>query len=228
MKKFLLLLLFMTVSSYAENNKETFYNIILKNDIDVFLDGGETLLFNDKEKFLATTASNIVKEFKKNELKATKKFNDKTVFITGKADSIRKTATGNAQIIFANNQMGFEYFSATLEKSETDEIADLDDNSPVVVICEKFRKTTMNMPMMYDCVMVNSYLEKLKETLPTEFTSFVPVLYEIAKVATDDFKGIDLNTKAGKDKMFKILKNINKLSKEKQEKIKELKEKIKN
>ena len=84
------------------------------------------------------------------------------------------------------------------------------------------------MPMMYDCVMVNSYLEKLKETLPTEFTSFVPVLYEIAKVATDDFKGIDLNTKAGKDKMFKILKNINKLSKEKQEKIKELKEKIKN
>lgn len=65
MKKFLLLLLFMTVSSYAENNKETFYNIILKNDIDVFLDGGETLLFNDKEKFLATTASNIVKEFKK-------------------------------------------------------------------------------------------------------------------------------------------------------------------
>lgn len=227
MKKFLLFV-FIIIHSYAIDNKETFYNFIIKDDFDVFLEGGNSLLFSDKEKFLATTAGNILKEFKKNELKATKHFSNKDVFVKGKAENIRKTATGNAQIIFLNSQMSLEYFSATLDKSETEKVADLDDNKPIVVACKSFRKTTMNMPMMYDCVMADTYLENFKEALIKEENSFLSAYYEVAKIATDDFKGIDLKTEKGKSKMVKSMKNINKLSKEKQEKIKAIKEKLKN
>ena len=224
MKKIALLFMVL-LSGYADDNKEAFYDLMIRNDFVTFLEGGNSFLFEDKEKFIATTSDKILKEFKKNELKAAKKFNDKDVFIMGQVGSIRQTATGNAQIIFATNQPIFESFSATLDKSETDKAAELDDNKPIVIVCKKFRKSMMNMPMMHECIMADSYLDKLKESLNKD--NDFSVLYEVAKIATDDFKDIDLKTKKGQEKLFKALKNIDKLSKEKQDKIKELKGKIK-
>lgn len=225
MKKIISLLFMVLLSGYADDNKEAFYDLMIRNDFVTFLEGGNSFLFEDKEKFIATTSDKILKEFKKNELKATKKFNDKDVFIMGQVGSIRQTATGNAQIIFATNQPIFEKFSATLDKSETDKAAELDDNEPIVIVCKNFRKSMMNMPMMHECIMADSYLDKLKESLNKD--NYFPVLYEVAKIATDDFKDIDLKTKKGQEKLFKALKNIDKLSKEKQDKIKELEGKIK-
>ena len=225
MKKIASLLFMVLLNGYADDNKEAFYDLMIRNDFATFLEGGNSFLFEDKEKFIATTSDKILKEFKKNELKAAKKFNDKDVFIMGQVGSIRQTATGNAQIIFATNQPIFESFSATLDKSETDKAAELDDNKPIVIVCKNFRKSMMNMPMMHECIMADSYLDKLKESLNKD--NDFSVLYEVAKIATDDFKDIDLKTKKGQEKLFKALKNINKLSKEKQDKIKELKEKIK-
>jgi hypothetical protein len=225
MKKIVSLLFMVLLSGYADDNKDAFYDLMIRNDFATFLEGGDSFLFEDKEKFIATTSDKILKEFKKNELKAAKKFNDKDVFIMGQVGSIRQTATGNAQIIFATNQPIFESFSATLDKSETDKAAELDDNKPIVIVCKKFRKSMMNMPMMHECVMADSYLDKLKESLNKD--NDFSVLYEVAKIATDDFKDIDLKTKKGQEKLFKALKNIDKLSKEKQDKIKELKGKIK-
>lgn len=225
MKKIVSLLFMVLLSGYADDNKDAFYDLMIRNDFATFLEGGDSFLFEDKEKFIATTSDKILKEFKKNELKAAKKFNDKDVFIMGQVGSIRQTATGNAQIIFATNQPIFESFSATLDKSETDKAAELDDNKPIVIVCKNFRKSMMNMPMMHECVMADSYLDKLKESLNKD--NDFSVLYEVAKIATDDFKDIDLKTKKGQEKLFKALKNIDKLSKEKQDKIKELKGKIK-
>jgi hypothetical protein len=225
MKKAISLLFMVLLSGYADDNKDAFYDLMIRNDFATFLEGGDSFLFDDKEKFIATTSDKILKEFKKNELKAAKKFNDKDVFIMGQVGSIRQTATGNAQIIFATNQPIFESFSATLDKSETDKAAELDDNKPIVIVCKNFRKSMMNMPMMHECVMADSYLDKLKESLNKD--NDFSVLYEVAKIATDDFKDIDLKTKKGQEKLFKALKNIDKLSKEKQDKIKELKGKIK-
>lgn len=225
MKKVISLLFMVLLSGYADDNKEAFYDLMIRNDFVIFLEGGNSFLFEDKEKFIATTSDKILKEFKKNELKAAKKFNDKDVFIMGQVGSIRQTATGNAQIIFATNQPIFESFSATLDKSETDKAAELDDNKPIVIVCKNFRKSMMNMPMMHECIMADSYLDKLKESLNKD--NDFSVLYEVAKIATDDFKDIDLKTKKGQEKLFKALKNIDKLSKEKQDKIKELKGKIK-
>lgn len=224
MKKIALLFMVL-LSGYADDNKEAFYDLMIRNDFVTFLEGGNSFLFEDKEKFIATTSDKILKEFKKNELKAAKKFNDKDVFIMGQVGSIRQTATGNAQIIFTTNQPIFEKFSATLDKSETDKAAELDDNKPIVIVCKNFRKSMMNMPMMHECIMADSYLDKLKESLNKD--NDFSVLYEVAKIATDDFKDIDLKTKKGQEKLFKALKNIDKLSKEKQDKIKELKGKIK-
>ncbi len=225
MKKVISLLFMVLLSGYADDNKEAFYDLMIRNDFVTFLEGGNSFLFEDKEKFIATTSDKILKEFKKNELKAAKKFNDKDVFIMGRVGSIRQTATGNAQIIFTTNQPIFEKFSATLDKSETDKAAELDDNKPIVIVCKNFRKSMMNMPMMHECIMADSYLDKLKESLNKD--NDFSVLYEVAKIATDDFKDIDLKTKKGQEKLFKALKNIDKLSKEKQDKIKELKGKIK-
>lgn len=221
MKKIMSLLFMVLLSGYADDNKDAFYDLMIRNDFATFLEGGNSFLFDDKEKFVAMTSDKILKEFKKNELKAAKKFNDKDVFIMGQVGSIRQTATGNAQIIFATNQPIFESFSATLDKSETDKAAELDDNKPIVIVCKNFRKSMMNMPMMHECVMADSYLDKLKESLNKD--NDFSVLYEVAKIATDDFKDIDLKTKKGQEKLFKALKNIDKLSKEKQDKIKELK-----
>lgn len=226
MKKIALLLFMFILSGYADNNKDAFYDLMIRDDFITFLDGGKSFLFEDKEKFIATTSDKILKEFKKNELKAAKKFNDKDVFIMGQVGSIRQTATGNAQVIFTTNQPIFEKFSATLDKSETDKAAELDDNKPIVIVCRNFRKSMMNMPMMHECIMADSYLDRFKEAI-LDKDSNLSVSYEVAKIATDDFKDIDLKTKKGQEKLFKALKNIDKLSKEKQDKIKELKGKIK-
>ncbi|WP_169763895.1 OB-fold protein [Campylobacter mucosalis] len=204
MKKLAFIFL-LALMCYAEtDNKTAFYNFIIKDEINSFIDGGENRFFSNNDNFLATTSDKIIKEFKANELKAIKKFDDKNVIISGNVGSIRETATGNAQIIFATKQMMLENFSATLKKSETQKASELDQNQKVIIVCRQFRKSTFNMPMMHDCVMLDAFLQDFIDEVKNdqEKSKFLDAFYEIGQIATDGFKDIDLSTKK------KVKKNL--------------------
>ncbi|MEQ5223666.1 hypothetical protein ABN242_16830 [Providencia alcalifaciens] len=128
---------------------------MLKDDANTFLRHGKSMFFADIGNY---SSSEIIADYRNNELYANKKYFNKALRVTGKASEIRADSSGNGII-----EMGNTGYSTGLRlhiDGDSEYAINLTKGAPVDVICVG-GKLTNGVPVMQDCSSASEYTDTL-------------------------------------------------------------------
>lgn len=124
------------------NDKEKrILSVLLKDDIQVFIDGGDSMFFKSgenkmgKELPLVITANHLQTEYEKNEVAADQKFKNKNLLVSGKVREIAKDFAGNIVIHLQGGSNPFMTPMVSMEDGYIDYAAHLEKAQNVHLVC---------------------------------------------------------------------------------------------
>lgn len=160
--KALLLTCFVAVSAHAElpslkpNNMEAFNNYFsaaMKNEKETFLDDGDVFLVSVP----TVKASDVIADYKANELKGNKNYKGKEVRIRTVASSI-KEGIANKPYIVANGKNQFENIFIYIDPKD-DRFLEISKGDKIDLIC-KGDGVIMETPVFKNCAFPEDYIDK--------------------------------------------------------------------
>lgn len=130
---------------------------ILENDANTFLRHGKSMFFTDIGNY---SSSEIIADYRSNELSANKKYLNKALRITGKASEISVDASGNGIIEMGN--VGCSTGLRLHIDSDSEYAINLTKGAPVDVICVGGVLTNANsMPVIQGCSSTSKHIDTL-------------------------------------------------------------------
>ena len=156
-------------------------NNLLKDESAIFLGGGETMTFEGGP--LAVSATDVAKEYEKNQVSADKKYFKKSLLVTGSISSIN-SGLGNEPYIVLRSANEFLSPQIYFHKNNVEKIASLKKGQKLSFVCDG-AGAIVGTPMFKKCSFADDYAaEKIAETKSEiqEFLSGKNVKSEVAPV----------------------------------------------
>lgn len=151
----LLMLIGFNVS--ANDNAKRLTELLIKDDITIFRDGGDSLI---DETIPRVTASQLISEYSNNQYKYEKAYDKQLVNIKTVASGVKTDLSGDPYIV-ANGKNQFEYVS--LELKNKDDAMNINKGNKIDMICVGTKNNVM-FPTLKNCVTADSYFQKFIET----------------------------------------------------------------
>lgn len=158
MKKIIAVSLLMLIgfNASANENAKRLIELLIKDDISVFRNGGES---NINDEIFVVKASQLISEYENNQYKYEKKYDKQLVNIKTLASGIKTDLSGDPYIV-ANGKNQFEYVS--LELKNKDDAMNINKGSKIDMICVGTKNNVM-FPTLKNCVTADSYFKKFIE-----------------------------------------------------------------
>ena len=150
----LLMLIGFNVS--ANDNAKRLTELLIKDDISIFRDGGGALI---DETIPRVTASQLISEYSNNQYKYEKAYDKQLVNIKTVASGVKTDLSGDPYIV-ANGKNQFEYVS--LELKNKDDAMNINKGNKIDMICVGTKNNVM-FPILKNCVTADSYFQKFLE-----------------------------------------------------------------
>lgn len=150
----LLMLIGFNVS--ANDNAKRLTELLIKDDISIFRDGGDSLI---DETIPRVTASQLISEYSNNQYKYEKAYDKQLVNIKTVASGVKTDLSGDPYIV-ANGKNQFEYVS--LELKNKDDAMNINKGNKIDMICVGTKNNVM-FPILKNCVTADSYFQKFLE-----------------------------------------------------------------
>ena len=139
------------------------------NELVDFLDGQETLLF--EEKLIATSAVNVSKEYNDNQVSADQKFYKKRILVNGIIASIN-SGLGNEPYISLRGENVFMNPQIHFSESNIEKIAKLKKSQKLSFVCEG-GGSVAGVPIFRKCIFADDYAAKIIATIKPKVQSFL-------------------------------------------------------
>lgn len=161
MKKIIAVLVLSLIgfNTSANDNAKRLTEVLIKDDISVFRNGGDSLI---NVIIPRVSASQLISEYNNNQYKYEKNYDNKVVYIKTVASGVKTDLSGDPYIV-ANGKNQFEYVS--LELKNKDDAININKGSKLDLICVGTKNNVM-FPTLQNCVTADSYFQKfLEETM---------------------------------------------------------------
>lgn len=153
------ILTLISFNSFANDNAKKVIELIIKDEIDIFSQGGKARLNNY---IPIVNASQLISKYKNNQYKYEKEFDNQIVNIKTRASGVKTDLFGDAYVE-ANGNNEFEYVS--LELKNKDDAININKGDKIDMICVG-TKNNIIFPTLENCVTTDSYFQKfLKVTM---------------------------------------------------------------
>ncbi|PXY99067.1 OB-fold protein [Gilliamella apicola] len=143
-------------SASANDNAKRLTEMLINEDITIFKTAGDSII---GEKILIVSASDLNKEFSKDQTKYEKKYDNQLINIITQAPEVKTDLNGNPSIIInGDNQSEL----VSIELKNRDEALNIKKGSELDLICLG-TKDNVKLPVLKDCVTADSYFQKFLE-----------------------------------------------------------------
>lgn len=143
-------------NSSANDNAKRIIEMLIKDDISVFRDGGGS---NITDLIPTVNASQLISEYSNNQYKYEKTYNNKLVNIKTVASGVKTDLSGDPFVV-ANGKNQFEYVS--LELKNKDDAMNINKGNKLDLICLGTKDNVM-FPILKKCVTSDSYFQSFLE-----------------------------------------------------------------
>jgi hypothetical protein len=144
----------------ANDNAKRLTELLIKDDISVFRNGGDAIL---REYIPSVSASQLISEYSNNQFKYEKTYDKRLVNIKTVASGVKTDFSGNPYIV-ANGKNQFEHVS--LELKNKDDAMNINKGNKIDMICVGTKNNVM-FPSLKNCVTADSYFQKFFEMTMT-------------------------------------------------------------
>ena len=152
----ILILTLFGFSASANDNAKRLTEMLIKEDINIFKTAGDSII---GEKILIVSASDLNKEFSKDQTKYEKKYDNQLINIITQAPEVKTDLNGNPSIVInGDNQSEL----VSIELKNRDEALNIKKGSELDLICLG-TKDNVKLPVLKDCVTSDSYFQKFLE-----------------------------------------------------------------
>ena len=143
-------------SAFANDNAKRLTEMLINEDITIFKTAGDSII---GEKILIVSASDLNKEFSKDQTKYEKKYDNQLINIITQAPEVKTDLNGNPSIVInGDNQSEL----VSIELKNRDEALNIKKGSELDLICLG-TKDNVKLPVLKDCVTADSYFQKFLE-----------------------------------------------------------------
>ena len=143
-------------SASANDNAKRLTEMLINEDINIFKTAGDSII---GEKILIVSASDLNKEFSKDQTKYEKKYDNQLINIITQAPEVKTDLNGNPSIVInGDNQSEL----VSIELKNRDEALNIKKGSELDLICLG-TKDNVKLPVLKDCVTADSYFQKFLE-----------------------------------------------------------------
>ena len=143
-------------SASANDNAKRLTEMLINEDITIFKTAGDSII---GEKILIVSASDLNKEFSKDQTKYEKKYDNQLINIITQAPEVKTDLNGNPSIVInGDNQSEL----VSIELKNRDEALNIKKGSELDLICLG-TKDNVKLPVLKDCVTADSYFQKFLE-----------------------------------------------------------------
>ena len=143
-------------SASANDNAKRLTEMLINEDITIFKTAGDSII---GEKILIVSASDLNKEFSKDQTKYEKKYDNQLINIITQAPEVKTDLNGNPSIVInGDNQSEL----VSIELKNRDEALNIKKGSELDLICLG-TKDNVKLPVLKDCVIADSYFQKFLE-----------------------------------------------------------------
>ena len=143
-------------SASANDNAKRLTEMLINEDITIFKTAGDSII---GEKILIVSASDLNKEFSKDQTKYEKKYDNQLINIITQAPEVKTDLNGNPSIVInGDNQSEL----VSIELKNRDEALNIKKGSELDLICLG-TKDNVKLPVLKDCVTAESYFQKFLE-----------------------------------------------------------------
>lgn len=143
-------------SASANDNAKRLTEMLINEDITIFKTAGDSII---GEKILIVSASDLNKEFSKDQTKYEKKYDNQLINIITQAPEVKTDLNGNPSIVInGDNQSEL----VSIELKNRDEALNIKKGSELDLICLG-TKDNVKLPVLKDCVTSDSYFQKFLE-----------------------------------------------------------------
>ena len=143
-------------NSSANDNAKRLIEMLIKDDIAVFKNSGNSLI---NKSLPIVNASQLINEYSNNQYKYEKTYNNKLVNIKTVASGVKTDLLGDPFVV-ANGKNQFEYVS--LELKNKDDAMNINKGSKLDLICVGTKDNVM-FPVLKKCVTSDSYFQSFLE-----------------------------------------------------------------
>jgi hypothetical protein len=147
-------------NALANDNAKRLTELLIKDDISVFRNGGGAIL---SEYISSVNASQLISEYSNNQYKYEKAYDKQLVNIKTVASGVKTDLSGDPYIV-ANGKNQFEYVS--LELKNKDDAMNINKGNKLELICVGTKNNVM-FPSLKNCVTADSYFQKFLEATMT-------------------------------------------------------------
>lgn len=143
-------------SASANDNAKRLTEMLINEDITIFKTAGDSII---GEKILIVSASDLNKEFSKDQTKYEKKYDNQLINIITQPPEVKTNLNGNPSIVInGDNQSEL----VSIELKNRDEALNIKKGSELDLICLG-TKDNVKLPVLKDCVTSDSYFQKFLE-----------------------------------------------------------------
>ena len=143
-------------NSSANDNAKRLIEMLIKDDIAVFKNGGNSLI---NKSLPIVNASQLINEYSNNQYKYEKTYNNQVINIKTVASGVKTDLSGDPFVV-ANGKNQFEYVS--LELKNKDDAMNINKGSKLDLICVGTKDNVM-FPILKKCVTSDSYFQSFLE-----------------------------------------------------------------
>ena len=143
-------------SASANDNAKRLTEMLINEDITIFKTAGDSII---GEKILIVSASDLNKEFSKDQTKYEKKYDNQLINIITQAPEVKTDLNGNPSIVINGDNQSELVF---IELKNRDEALNIKKGSELDLICLG-TKDNVKLPVLKDCVTADSYFQKFLE-----------------------------------------------------------------
>ncbi|MDP1659795.1 MAG: hypothetical protein Q8L73_10665 [Methylotenera sp.] len=142
---------------------------LIKDETSVFLDGGESLIFKDN--LLAVTATDVAKEYEKNQVSADQKYFKQSLLVTGSISSIN-SGLGNEPYVVLRGINEFLSPQIHFNKNNVAKIAELKKGQKLSFVCNG-AGAIIGTPMFNNCSFADDYAAIKVAEIRTKIQKFL-------------------------------------------------------
>ena len=139
-------------NSFANDNAKRLTEQIIKEDIAIFRNGGDSML---SYSIPTVNASQLINEYSNNQYKYEKTYSNQVINIKTVASGVKTDLSGDPFVV-ANGKNQFEYVS--LELKNKDDAMNINKGSKLDLICVGTKDNVM-FPILKKCVTSDSYFQ---------------------------------------------------------------------
>lgn len=143
-------------NSFANDNAKRLIEMLIKEDIAVFRNDGNS---NIRHSIPRVNASQLINEYSNNQYKYEKTYNNQVINIKTVASGVKTDFSGDPFVV-ANGKNQFEYVS--LELKNKDDAMNINKGNKLDLICVGTKDNVM-FPILKKCVTSDSYFQSFLE-----------------------------------------------------------------